>query len=69
MLGIGEKTMPEIKGNCIYYTADDEMPECLYCDNFCGGFDCVNMCGAKHGWYGYRRTERRKEKCCKNKDI
>lgn len=39
------------------YTADDEEPKCGRCDYFAGGFDCDNLCGAKHGWNGYTRTE------------
>lgn len=51
--------MPEIKGSYIIYTADDEMPDCIRCDNCVKDFDCVKYCGAEHGWYGYKRSEGR----------
>lgn len=41
------------------YDADNEEPICERCDHCCDGFDCWNMCGAEHGWFGYRRTEKR----------
>lgn len=41
----------------VEYTADDEEPNCVRCDYSSGGFDCYGSCGAKHGWYGYTRTE------------
>ena len=50
--------MPDIKGKYIIYTADDEMPNCIRCDNCGGGFKCDKSCGPKHGWYGYVRSER-----------
>lgn len=43
--------------NTIVYTADNEMPVCIHCDNFGTDFDCCKCCGAEHGWYGYQRTE------------
>ena len=43
----------------IEYTADDEMPSCMQCDHvFDDKFNCEKFCGAEHGWWGYRRTER-----------
>lgn len=43
----------------IEYTADDEMPNCNQCDHvFDDKFNCEKFCGAEHGWWGYRRTER-----------
>lgn len=39
------------------YTAEDEMPDCGECDHICDAFDCRKLCGPKHGWAGYRRTE------------
>lgn len=40
----------------IEYTAEDEMPNCGNCDHICDSFKCCDLCGAEHGWYGYRRT-------------
>lgn len=45
----------------ITYTADDEQPDCNRCEYVCGGYDCENMCGAKHGWNGYERIEVQEE--------
>lgn len=41
----------------VIYTADDEMPDCIQCDN-CdqSATFCCNSCGAEHGWFSYRRT-------------
>lgn len=39
----------------IEITADDEMPDCGKCDHCCDDFDCGKLCGAEHGWLGYRR--------------
>ena len=50
--------MSKIKGNYIIYTADDEMPICIRCDNVGGKFDCEKYCGPKCGWYGYKRFKR-----------
>ena len=41
----------------IIYTADDEMPVCIHCDNFGSDYNCEKYCGPEYGWYGYRRTE------------
>lgn len=45
------------EGRTIIYNADDEMPNCIRCDNCGGGFNCERICGPRHGWYGYQRTE------------
>ena len=42
----------------IEYTVDEEMPNCGCCDHIGDNFDCVELCGPAHGWWGYRRTER-----------
>lgn len=44
-------------GDRIIYSADDEMPNCMFCDRCDSDFDCRNWCGAKYGWWGYQRTE------------
>lgn len=36
----------------ITYTANDEEPNCIRCDHCCDKYDCCNMCGEKHGWFG-----------------
>lgn len=41
----------------IAYTADDEQPDCNKCEYVFGDYDCENLCGAEHGWNGYRRIE------------
>ena len=43
----------------IEYTADNEMPDCGHCDHICDDFKCEKFCGSEHGWWGYRRTEKR----------
>lgn len=45
--------MPELKR----YTVDDEMPDCGRCNHVCDNFKCEELCGPKHGWYGYEITE------------
>lgn len=40
-----------------YYTADDENPDCIRCDHCCDDYNCSDLCGPEHGWYGYMRTE------------
>lgn len=40
------------------YTADEEMPDCGKCDHLGDDFNCGRLCGAEHGWWGYRRTEK-----------
>ena len=53
--------MAERNGISVTYTADDEMPDCLNCDNCDSEYDCSKFCGAEHGWFGYRRTELKKK--------
>lgn len=48
--------MPKLCGKYLIFSADDEMPNCISCDHFGDNFDCDKTCGAKHGWYGYKRT-------------
>ena len=48
----------EIIGRYIVYTADDEMPDCMVCDQCCDDCDNGKHCGPEYGWAGYRRTER-----------
>lgn len=48
--------MAERCGKYLVFSADDEMPICVNCDNFGDNFDCEKSCGAEHGWYGYKRT-------------
>lgn len=45
----------------ITYTADNETPSCVRCDNFGCAFKCEKYCGAEHGWYGYVRTVEQEE--------
>lgn len=40
------------------YTADDEMPDCGNCDHAYDDFECGELCGPTHSWWGYRRTEK-----------
>ena len=43
----------------LYYTADDEEPDCMMCDHVEGSYEfCQKNCGDEHGWNGYRRTEK-----------
>ena len=51
--------MPKIIGRFIIYTADDEMPDCLCCDNCDADYNYCNKCGAEYGWANYKRTEDR----------
>lgn len=40
----------------IIYTADDEVPNCLFCNNQdCDA--CCENCGAEFGWKYYEREE------------
>lgn len=42
----------------VTYTADDESPCCIRCDNM--GIEeeyCEKYCGASHGWSRYERNE------------
>ena len=48
--------MAEFYGRRIVYTADNEMSDCLRCDNCDKDFNCEKFCGANHGRYGYKRT-------------
>lgn len=41
----------------IAHTADDEEPDCNRCEHVCGDYDCESLCGAEHGWSGYKRIE------------
>ena len=45
----------------IIYTADNEMPVCIQCDNFDNTHNCCKFCGPEYGWYAYKRTERIEE--------
>ena len=47
--------------NVTIYTADDETPDCMLCDRFEADFICEKQCGAEHGWWGYKRTEKVKK--------
>ena len=40
----------------LVFTADDEEPKCIRCDNRDDPL-CFKYCGPEHGWYGYQRTE------------
>lgn len=53
--------MAERFGELVIYTADDEIPDCLNCDNCDKDLDCSRYCGAEHGWVCYRRTEMESE--------
>lgn len=45
--------------NYIEYTADHEEPLCHRCDNADMKDEfCEENCGAKHGWFCCRRTEK-----------
>lgn len=44
----------------VEYTVEHEMPNCGRCDHACDGFRCEKLCGPEHGWWGYRRTERKR---------
>lgn len=39
------------------YTADDETPNCMKCDNVCGPQEKCDKCGSKYWWQHYKRTE------------
>lgn len=39
------------------YTADNEEPKCMRCDNVCGSQDKCDKCGAEYWWQHYQRTE------------
>lgn len=54
--------MAEWFGKRVVYSADDEMPDCMMCDNCDSNFNCIKNCGAKYGWSGYQRTEWIKER-------
>ena len=41
----------------VYYNADCEEPMCSRCEHITDDFDCENMCGSEHGWFGYERVE------------
>ena len=42
------------------YTADDEAPKCMRCDNLLDDEKC-DQCGPQNWWYYYKRTERIEE--------
>ena len=43
----------------IEYTADNEEPMCVRCDNINWKDEwCSECCGSDKGWAGYRRTEK-----------
>ncbi len=48
------------------FTADDEEPECMCCDNIYSS--CCNSCGPEHFWAGYRRSIQIKEMLMKLAD-
>ena len=41
----------------IIYTADDEEPDCILCDNVCTASDNVCARCGKSGWMYYQRSE------------
>ncbi len=53
--------MAEKWGKYIVYTADDEMPDCLMCDNCDNDYDCSRLCGPAYGWAGYKHTANMEE--------
>lgn len=46
----------KILDHCVIYTADDEEPDCLMCDN-CQSSDLCSECGSEHWWHYYEREE------------
>ena len=48
--------MDEINDKVRVYTADDEEPDCMTCDNMCAPDKFCTNCG-KTFWSGYKRTE------------
>lgn len=42
--------------NTIIWTADDEEPNCGFCDNQ-NCYGCCKACGAEFGWKYYEREE------------
>lgn len=46
----------KILDHCVIYTADDEEPDCLMCDN-CQSSDLCSECGHEHWWHYYEREE------------
>lgn len=39
------------------YTAEDEPPKCIRCDNVIASDElCEKSCGSEHGWAGYVRV-------------
>ena len=49
-----------ILDHCAIYTADDEEPDCLMCDN-CQNSDLCSECGPEHWWHYYEREEQDSE--------
>ena len=42
--------------NLVEFTADDEEPDCVCCDNILQPDEfCSNNCGPEHGWACYHR--------------
>lgn len=39
------------------YTADDEEPDCMKCDNVCASDSVCNICGPDGAWCNYKRTD------------
>lgn len=52
--------MAKIWDYCVFYTADDEEPNCLICDH-CQGSDLCDECGPEHWWHYYERKEQDSE--------
>ena len=48
----------EYTSRSVIYTADDEEPNCMICDNQDMPDRCAH-CGAMYGWYYYKREEER----------
>ena len=46
----------KIWDHCVIYTADDEEPDCLMCDNYQSS-DLCSECGPEHWWHYYERKE------------
>lgn len=41
----------------LFYTVDDEEPDCNNCEHCCDDFFCSKRCGPKYGWAGYQRVK------------
>lgn len=53
--------MTKIWDYCVFYTADDEEPDCMKCDHCCQGSDLCDECGPEHWWHYYKRKEQDSE--------